>query len=142
MRFTGAKDTLIKSFILFSFILFVGIIISLIAGMVAQKDLLPVEETIQHITQTQPLFLIYLFIVRIVSEEIFFRGFLVPKIGALGSSALFGLLHFAYGSIFEVIGAFVLGLILAYGFKKFKTLYPNIIAHFAYNAFMFALTVI
>jgi hypothetical protein len=87
----------------------------------------------KRITGLTPVILIYLILVRSSVEEIFFRGFLVNEIGVLFSSVLFSLAHIGYGSVSEVIGSFVLGLILAWNFKKNKNLIPNIIAHVFYN---------
>jgi len=69
----------------------------------------------------------------VTAEELFFRGFLVKQIGVIGSSIAFAAVHVFYFSIGEVIGAFLLGLLLAYYFKKNNTLYPNIAAHIGYN---------
>ncbi len=76
-----------------------------------------------------------------VSEELFFRAFLVKKIGSLInpfagiiiSSALFGFVHFSYGSIMEIIGAFVIGAILAFIFHKSKSITPCLAIHVFYN---------
>jgi membrane protease YdiL (CAAX protease family) len=80
-----------------------------------------------------PLAFSYLLVARAISEEIFFRGFLSKKVGIIFSSSLFGLAHFLYGSVVEVAGAMVLGLLLARSFSKTKNLYVNMIAHFLYN---------
>ncbi len=75
----------------------------------------------------------YFLTVRVFAEEVFFRGFLAKHAGALVSSVLFALAHFAYGSVVEVAGAFALGLVLAAAFGQNKNLVPNILAHFFYN---------
>ncbi|MCI0504080.1 CPBP family intramembrane metalloprotease [Candidatus Micrarchaeota archaeon] len=69
-----------------------------------------------------------------VTEELFFRGFLAQRYGILLSAAFFGLMHFAYGSTVEVLGAFVIGIVLAASFKLTKSVTPCIIAHMVYNA--------
>jgi membrane protease YdiL (CAAX protease family) len=69
-----------------------------------------------------------------ITEELFFRGFLTSRFGIVVSSVVFGLMHFAYGSTIEVIGAFLIGLILAATFKLSKSIAPCILAHMAYNA--------
>ncbi|MEK7540280.1 MAG: CPBP family intramembrane glutamic endopeptidase [Patescibacteria group bacterium] len=75
----------------------------------------------------------YLLVARVIAEEIFFRGFLAKKTGAVVSSIVFGALHASYGSGVEIIGAIVLGYALAKAFEKNKNLFPNIAAHFLYN---------
>jgi len=82
---------------------------------------------------TAPLLIWYFLTIRVFAEEVFFRGFLVKKIGVIPSSIIFGAAHFAYGSMVEVFGAFILGLILAKAFEENKSLFPNIFAHFFYN---------
>lgn len=67
------------------------------------------------------------------SEEIFFRAFLTERFGIIVSSILFAVSHVAYGSIVELVGAFVLGLMLALIFKRTKSVTPGIIAHLLYN---------
>lgn len=69
-----------------------------------------------------------------VSEELFFRGLLTSRFGILASSVAFGLMHFAYGSFIEVIGAFLIGIILAAIFRLSGSITPCILAHMAYNA--------
>jgi len=78
-------------------------------------------------------YVLYLFIVRVFLEEWFFRGFLVKRIGVILSSLVFAAGHLAYGSIVEVVGAFVLGMVLAYYFKRTGNLWINIVAHLLYN---------
>ncbi len=88
----------------------------------------------EKIKTLSPFLLIYLLVVRVFLEEWFFRGFLVSKMGVLFSAALFGIAHYGYGSIVEVTGAFILGIVLAYYFKRLKNLYPLYAAHFLYNS--------
>lgn len=107
--------------------------ISAIAFAAGQNDLEKVANSVDKIRQTAPLELAYFLVVRVAAEEIFFRGFLVKKIGIAGSSVIFGLAHFVYGSAAEVIGAIILGAILAVAFNENKNIYPNIAAHFLYN---------
>jgi len=80
---------------------------------------------------------IYLFIIRVFLEEWFFRGFLVPRVGIVFSSLIFAIGHLSYGSIIEVLGAFVLGVFLASTYNKTKNLWPNIIAHTLYNLIIY-----
>jgi len=71
-----------------------------------------------------------------IDEEIFFRGFLVPRIGIIWSALFFAVLHAGYNSSFgiEIIAAFIFGLLAGYIFKKTKSLYPSIAAHILVNA--------
>ncbi|MEW6749341.1 MAG: type II CAAX endopeptidase family protein [Candidatus Micrarchaeota archaeon] len=68
-----------------------------------------------------------------ITEELFFRGFLTSRFGVIGSSLLFGAMHLAYGSVVELAGAFLLGIVLALTFRLSKSITPCILAHMAYN---------
>ncbi|MFH1234128.1 MAG: CPBP family intramembrane glutamic endopeptidase [Candidatus Diapherotrites archaeon] len=102
-----------------------------------------VAETVKEIIAV-PWLAAYILLVRVPCEEIFFRGFLQkeigrlgPKIGIIGSSLLFALAHYGYGSIGEIIGAFALGALLAAFYYRSKNLTINILAHIAYNFIIF-----
>jgi len=94
-------------------------------------------EKVDQIISAELEFNVGLFLVSIIIlvfiEEFFFRGFLVPKIGIILSTLIFAFFHYGYGSIAEIIGVFVLGLILAYWFKKRNSLIQNYFGHLFYN---------
>ncbi|HSB47686.1 MAG TPA: CPBP family intramembrane glutamic endopeptidase [Candidatus Bilamarchaeum sp.] len=68
-----------------------------------------------------------------IGEELFFRATLVPRIGPILSSILFGIVHFTYGSVAEVVGVLLLGFVLALSFQKSRSILPCILSHMAYN---------
>lgn len=80
-------------------------------------------------------FYIFSAVIAPINEEIFFRGFLVPRIGIVISAIIFGLLHASYNSTFgiEIIAAIIFGLVAGYVFKKTNSLYPSMIAHILIN---------
>ncbi len=127
------KEFAVRTLILFIAITFSGLLLSWLFSIIGISDLENVSASILDIWKNAPLFLVYLLVVRVVAEEIFFRGFLVKKWGILVSTVLFALAHAFYYSFVEVAGAFVLGLILAIGFKKGGNLFPVIATHFLYN---------
>ena len=71
-----------------------------------------------------------------VGEELFFRGFLQPKVGLVVASVSFGLIHFVFNlkkyyliaAIYIVIG-FIFGLV----FELFDSLWPVVIFHIFYD---------
>jgi len=128
------KELIKKSVSLTAGLIAIVFLVSITSFFLGVNDLDKVSETVKAITFVSPFLLIYYMTVRVFSEEIFFRGFLVKKTGILISSALFGLAHFMYGSVIEVLGAFLAGLFLAYFYQKNNNLLPNIIGHMAYNA--------
>lgn len=77
-----------------------------------------------------------------IVEELTFRGYLMPRILVLFkspalaiiiSSVLFGLLHFGYGTIVQVIGPFFIGLIFAIYYYKFRNIKILIVCHILWD---------
>ncbi len=68
-----------------------------------------------------------------ISEELLFRALLVPRIGVVLSSLVFGGLHLAYGSVVEVVGVAMVGLVLALVFRFSKSITPCMLIHLIYN---------
>jgi len=134
------KETLKKTAILFVLLLYTAFIVGSILAITGANDTHLVGEKVQELLLS-PLAVAYILVVRVSAEEIFFRGFLTPKIGVLWSSVLFAVAHYSYGSIAEIIGAFLLGILLAAYFQRSKSLLPNILAHILYNLAVFSLLV-
>lgn len=129
----GLKTDFIRSVQLLGAMLFISIAISAITAFAGFNDLSKVEEVVQKLQESSPLFLIYLLVVRVIAEEVFFRGFLVKRIGWVPATALFGIAHVSYGSITEVFGALILGGLLAKAYERNGNIVPNIVAHMFYN---------
>lgn len=122
----------------------VQVILAFVLSSFVSNDLELVAETIKSLS---PLFLIYVLFVRVVTEEIFFRGFLAKKLeeatfkktgikwlGLLFASIIFAFAHITYGSFFEVMGAMALGFVLGYVYLKRNSLVVSVVAHMLYNA--------
>lgn len=71
-----------------------------------------------------------------VSEEIFFRGFLQPRIGMFGQAAVFALAHLSYVNVLEVVITFALALAFGYMYRRSGNLLAPIAAHFLFNLIM------
>ncbi len=91
------------------------------------------ERVSEKVSDLPFMLLVFAIVLAPLSEEFFFRAFLVPRFGVLISAFLFGIAHFTYGSIVEVLGAFVIGFLLGSIFKKSKSIVPCIIIHMTYN---------
>jgi membrane protease YdiL (CAAX protease family) len=91
------------------------------------------EKVSDKITGLPLPILLFAALVAPVTEELFFRGLLTPRIGVVFSSVVFGILHFSYGSNIEVLGTFAVGLVLGTSFKLSKSITPCILSHMAYN---------
>lgn len=68
-----------------------------------------------------------------VTEEVFFRGLLQPRIGLVASSVFFGLIHVGYGTALQVVAPFLLGLLFGYLFQRTKSLWTAIVAHVTFD---------
>lgn len=80
-----------------------------------------------------------------ITEELIFRGYLMPRLELLFknkilaiiiSSVLFGLLHIGYGTLLNVIGPIVIGLVFAIQYEKYRNIKILIICHFLWDLFL------
>jgi uncharacterized protein len=127
----GFAKTMMLSTALLVIMLFVTILLTNLLSIFGYNDLVKVEGIIKK----QTFFVLAVAILfSPLAEEIFFRGFLQKIFGVYLSALAFGLSHFLYGSIAELIGAMVLGLAIGLFVKRQKALFPAIIAHILYNA--------
>lgn len=84
-----------------------------------------------------PLLLLLFILIGSFSEEVFFRGFIQKKTNLLTSAFLFGIFHVGHGSLYQVIGAFFMGIIFGWEYKKTKGITACFLSHFMYNLFAF-----
>ncbi|MES2763763.1 MAG: type II CAAX endopeptidase family protein [Bacteroidota bacterium] len=77
-----------------------------------------------------------------VVEELIFRGYLLPRLEFLLknkylviiiSSVLFGLLHFGYGTLLNVVGPFIIGLVFAHHYYQYRNIKMIIAVHFLWD---------
>lgn len=113
------------------------ILILITLGILLGMDLLDIRSDTTNIYQKVLGFPFYLLVFAVllapISEELFFRAFLASRYGIIISSIVFAVAHVFYNSIFEIIGAFFIGLALSYYFVKKSNLIACIIAHLLYN---------
>jgi len=106
----------------------------LLLGIVAQYFGFSDQEAVYEKVSELPLYiLIFAVTAAPLSEELFFRALLVPRTGVILSSLFFGAMHFAYGSVVEVAGAALIGIVLAVIFRVAKSITPCLIIHIVYN---------
>lgn len=92
------------------------------------------QERIAEKVDVLPLYILVLAIIFApITEELFFRAFLVQRTGIIPSSFIFAILHIAYGSVLEVAGVFLVGVILAMVYRHSKSITPCMLIHFIYN---------
>ncbi len=149
-KFHGTKKEVIGSLALFSALLIGFVFLSTGLTIIELNDLEHVDETLEEtFKETEEVFWIFL-IVGVFAEELFFRAFLIkglktifnkynPKkelnnvLAIVISTFLFAIMHFGYGSIAEILGAFFLGLILATWYSRRESLIQNYFGHLLYN---------
>jgi len=68
-----------------------------------------------------------------VSEEVFFRGFLQPRIGLWGQAAVFALAHLSYVNVLEIVVTFALAVAFGLVYRRSQHLAGPIVAHFTFN---------
>ncbi|MBI4393951.1 MAG: CPBP family intramembrane metalloprotease [Euryarchaeota archaeon] len=76
-----------------------------------------------------------------VGEELFFRGFLQPRIGLWGQAVLFGLAHASYLNVLQVLVTFALAVV--YGLIRRRTgdVIAPIVSHFLFDFLMIVLVI-
>ena len=131
------SEELIGGTKLFFALLIGSILLSLIFTVSGVNDLEKVSEVIAINSQNLVLYLVII-IIMVFVEEFFFRSFLIKQIGVFPSSLIFGIAHAGYYSIAQIIGAFALGLILAYWFNQNRSITQNYLGHLFYNFFAIA----
>jgi hypothetical protein len=81
-----------------------------------------------------PLYiLIFSFTIGPIAEEIFFRGFLLDRLGIVVTSLLFAAAHYSYGTYTEFLAAFTAGFIFALLYLRRKSIIAPIFAHATFN---------
>jgi len=77
-----------------------------------------------------------------ITEELVFRAYLMPRIQALvkgpyvaiiGSSIVFGLFHIGYGTVMNVVGPFVIGIIFSIYYYNYRNIRVLILSHFLWD---------
>lgn len=116
------------------------VIASMVANLFFYISGITDQAKVAQVVTSLPLYIVLMsFTLGPISEELFFRAFLVPHAGVLVSSILFALTHFAYGSVAEFVGAFFLGLVLAAAYARLKDPLPGMVAHALFNLFSMAI---
>lgn len=113
---------------------FAVVLFSLVLSVFSTVTNVQLPTNVQTVLAGTPLyFMVFTFLVAPINEEIFFRGFLVPRAGIILSAIAFAIVHISYLSISEFAAALFFGLLAGYVYKKTKSLYPGILAHMIVN---------
>ncbi|MBI5227973.1 CPBP family intramembrane metalloprotease [Candidatus Micrarchaeota archaeon] len=131
--FPGSIKNTAIYFVLGMLALFTALmILSFVSLHFGFNDQVKVAEKIQGL----PIYVLFIAVfLAPIAEELLFRAALIPRIGMLPSTIIFALAHFAYGSIIEILGTFLIGLLLSIIFTRSKSITPIILIHITYNLF-------
>lgn len=129
------RDKLTAKNLLYGILLFFAIIVlGAVLALFSSLTSIQLPTNVQSVLAGTPLwFLIFTFLIAPINEEIFFRGFLVPRLGIVLSGIIFAVLHLSYWSVSEFAAALFFGLLAGYVFKKRRSLYATILAHALVN---------
>lgn len=75
-------------------------------------------------------------VVSAVSEEVFFRGFLQPRVGLVAQAVLFSLAHLSYANVLEMVVTLLLGLLFGLLRQRTGRIWAPIGGHFLFNLLM------
>lgn len=116
-----------------------GFAVSLLSNLMPGTDLIGKSDTVITVTSQRTILLsvFYSCIVAPITEELFFRGFVMKnfsrvsqRFGILMSALFFGLSH---GNISQFALAFMLGIFMGYIDIKHNSIIPSILVHFTAN---------
>ena len=79
-----------------------------------------------------------------VTEELIFRGYLIPRLqlffknpifALIISSVLFGVAHIGYGSVVQIIGPIFIGFVFALYYQRYRNIKVVMLCHFLWDFF-------
>lgn len=122
------------------------IIVSVLSVLVKVAGLNPMPSDrymlLIQILNSNRLLLIFTILTAGIVEELLFRGYLLSRlqlffknshVPVIISAVVFGLFHIGYGTLLNVIGPMLLGVLFALYYNRYKNIVPVIIAHFLYD---------
>ncbi len=99
------------------------------------------EEIVRILSMNIPL-LLFTCLTAGITEELIFRGYILPRLtgllkksylSILISSIAFGLLHYSYGTFIQVLFPFLLGIIFAIHYNRYRNIKVIILCHFLWD---------
>ena len=133
---------------LVSFVVIYVILVLVLNGLKSLLTLFNLYNTSEKFKQALDLFrnnhglIIFTCLTAAVVEELIFRGYLQPRftkifkskwLAILVTSLLFGLLHFRYLTIINIVGPFLIGIVFSAYYLKFRSIKFLIVFHFIWD---------
>ncbi|WP_298157203.1 type II CAAX endopeptidase family protein [Flavobacterium sp.] len=127
-------------------VLFILLVLIIMLGLVAKLSGVNTRSEkmlmLMKMLGNHQFLLVFIALTAGVVEEFIFRGYLQPRMEVLlkspvaaimVSSAVFGVLHIGYGTFLNVAGPFLIGLVFAVYYSKFRNLKVLICCHFLWD---------
>lgn len=136
---------------LFYLVSFIAILLVIVIGMFCIQLIISLSGLIKKSTvydaltgifKTNIPLLIFTCLTAGVTEELIFRGFLLPRLeiifknpwaAIIVSSLLFGLMHAKYGTIINIAGPVFIGFVFAYYYWKYRNIKILMLFHFLWD---------
>lgn len=117
-------------------VLVLVVVVYLVVAAIFGEDVLPQKppDAIPFLATLPFLWRLGLALSAGVVEELFFRGFLQPRVGILASTALFAAAHLGYGQPFMLVGISILSLLYAGIVRWRQSVWAAIAAHATFDA--------
>lgn len=138
-KITGYVLSLIVLFgILFAGLLVINVIYTLTGSSKTSSRLLEIVA----ILRGHNMLLVFTALTAGIVEELIFRGYIQPRLELLFknphlsiivSSILFGLLHYRYGTVINVIGPVFISLVFGYYYWRYRNIKVLILCHFLWD---------
>jgi uncharacterized protein len=135
-------DYIISIFIIFSSLFALMLVFAIIMALIKYKPETDEIDKLILIFKNNIYLVLFTCITAGITEELVFRGYLLPrltlvfnspKLGIIISSLLFGLLHYGYGNLAQIIGPMLIGTIFAIHYYYFRNLKVLIFCHFLWD---------
>ena len=122
--------------ITWALVLVAVLVVYLVVAAVFGEDVLPKKppDAIPYLATLPFFWRLGLALSAGVVEELFFRGFLQPRVGILASTALFAAAHLGYGQPFMLVGITILSLFYAGIVRWRQSVWAAIAAHATFDA--------
>jgi len=121
---------------------------SLLYALIHKTEHSEALERMIRYCRAHPFLLFYSAITAGFTEELLMRGYLLPRLEVLVrnrglaiflSSLLFGLGHYRYGTIRNIVGAMVIGLAIAIYYNRYRNIKVAIVFHILWDTAAFYL---
>lgn len=144
MHYAGAM--ILLAVVIYICLFIANLLIYMVTHKTEQSE--TVERLIRY-CRAHPFLLFYSVVTAGVTEELLFRGYLLPRLelftgnrnaAILISSLLFGLGHYHYGTVRNVVGAMIIGLVLAVYYDRWRNIKVIILFHILWDTAVFYLS--